>query len=360
LNSMPKLIKPAVKDTSGPTRKKVYALDARVIEKGNGKTYFRIFQNDTLTGKVMNQLSRPFTKKLKLDKLKIPLLRLKNDLDPKLPYFGQVVNAFNFKVNNRGKNIAGIPKRGPVIFYANHPLSSSEVFALGSVIEQIRPDLKAVAAKYLENVPGFIDHAFFVEIFNSTNAVKILECLKKINKHIKMGGALLILPAGDISAWSEDNSHMALDPVWEKGIIKMAEQSPDTILKPIFVEAEPTTEYLKLRKKSQTLSDIYIFREIALNIGRDINLNFGENISFSMLKGLSNDQKMSYLRGRLHLSGTSFFKSKNLDVPFLYEGGNENFPLLRSEELKVLRKFHTDPELTELKFKNYEMMYEAN
>jgi len=157
-----------------------------------------------------------------------------------------------------------------------------------------------------------------------------------------------MFPAGTVSRWSEDNTHMAMDPAWKIGIAKMAEQSPDTILKPIFVEAEPTAEYLKLRQKSPALSDAYIFREIALNIGREIDLVFGENISFSLLKGLRDEQKILYLRGRLHLLGTSFFKSKNLDVPFLYEGGDANFPLLRSEELQALKKLHTDLELMEL------------
>jgi len=121
---------------------------------------------------MMNQLSKLFIKKLMLDKLKTYLLQLQNNLDPKLPYFRQVVDTFNIKVKYSRSNVADIPTTGPVIFYANHPLSSSEIFAMSSVIECIRPDLKVVAAKYLESLHGFIDHAFFVEVFKTASSKK--------------------------------------------------------------------------------------------------------------------------------------------------------------------------------------------
>ncbi|MEN8249622.1 MAG: hypothetical protein ABFS32_11870 [Bacteroidota bacterium] len=332
------MIKKSLKSFGRYLVKKII-IDIKVSENSKGERKLTFFTTKTFFGKVLNQGIKLFAKKLNLKDLEGIIYRIQKDLNPHKLYFKHTAKAFGFKIKVTGLPFSDVKKEGPIIFYANHPLSGADAFALASEIEKIRPDIKTIASTYVESIPGLRENSFVVNVFDGPD---VRELNKKkfdmINKHISQGNSLLIFPAGSMSCWSDDNQVYALDPPWRVGIARIGEQSPDTVFIPVFVQGEPSDEYLNLRKKSPALASILVFKELARQKDGEIDFVVGEGISINELKDLSYQDKVDYLRASLYSLGTDYFKRSKGNDQIINENYSKEAPLVTNEEYNLMNK----------------------
>lgn len=277
------------------------AIDMKVVET-NGKLSLSVFKPDHWVGRWLNRIAGVFKNPLRLDDLARAIYRLDRNLDASKPYFSQVADAFYLNPRFHGENLSTLPKSGPTIFYLNHPLSGADAFAVMVEIEKIRPDAKVIAANYLESLPGFKEHAFIVNVLKTPEAKATNRAvLAEVNAHIKNGGALVIFPAGSVSVRAKGvKSGYPFDPEWKAGILRFGEQSPNTVFHPIFVGGQPSEQYLRLRDFSVGLSNAYVFRELANQIGTTIDFTLGKPISQKELLAIPEATRIETLRTRLY------------------------------------------------------------
>jgi len=270
-------------------------------KKAGKKGKFTLFCRKSFIGTVFNFVARFFAKTLHLNELGMAYERMQRDYDPSKRYFEQFVRAFQLTINVNRVQLASINNQSPVIFYANHPLSGIDAFAIASELEKIRDDIKVVAASYLASIPGIKDNAFIMNMGKSRKTkIKNRPILDEINKHIKEGKSLLIFPSGSVSRWFGKDKTYAIDPPWKKGIIHFGNQSKNTKYIPIFVNGEPSRKYLKLRQWSTFLSNFYVFREFARQIGSELHFKLGEEINKSDLLHLNMKEKLMHLRSKIY------------------------------------------------------------
>lgn len=70
------------------------------------------------------------------------------------------------------RDLAPVPKQGPVIAVANHPFGLLEGAILARLLGSVRPDVKILASHMLRNLPGAAEHCIFVDPFGGSGAVR--------------------------------------------------------------------------------------------------------------------------------------------------------------------------------------------
>lgn len=116
--------------------------------------------------------------------------------------------------------LEAIPSTGPVICVANHPLGGLEGIAMTRQLREVRPDLKVLANELLARIPEFGDTFICV----STDAgARNARGMRQAVKHLKADGALLIYPAGMVSAINTRKWRIE-DRAWSDVVGKLASQ----------------------------------------------------------------------------------------------------------------------------------------
>ena len=99
-----------------------------------------------------------------------------------------------------GRDLALIPKRGPVVAVANHPFGLIEGAILAALLPSIRPDVKILANHLLATAPGADQLCIFVDPFGGERAARSnRKGLKDAIAWLKQGGLLTVFPAGEVS-----------------------------------------------------------------------------------------------------------------------------------------------------------------
>lgn len=186
------------------------------------------------------------------------------------------------------------------------------------------------------------EHAIFVADFRSENPKEQnRQAIREMNTQIKNGGALFLFPSGEISTRVNKADPMATDLEWKRGIVKMAEHVPDLTYVPIFVEAEPSEKYIRLRRRSPTLASAYILSEIGSVIGKSVNIGIGNAFNASDLRDFSDAEKLSFMRGALFAMGTPYFNSRHQASAGSDQGTDPEYPLLSAEEIRLVKQFNS-------------------
>jgi len=116
-----------------------------------------------------------------------------------------------------------VPREGATLFIANHPFGGLEGVAMSRELLKVRPDLKVLTNELLSLIPEFKDLFIGVDVLSDKAAEKNMRGMREVLKHMKRGGALLIFPAGMVSA-IETPSFKIKDRPWNAVVAKLMRQ----------------------------------------------------------------------------------------------------------------------------------------
>lgn len=134
---------------------------------------------------------------------------------------------------------ARIPKEGPVIVVANHPFGGIEGIVMMSIINSVRPDVKAMANYMLHLIPEMREMFIPVNPFGSTNAAKQnIGPLLETMKWVKNGHVLGVFPSGEVSS-IDLKSGRVRDPAWSTTIAGIARKTGATVVPMFFAGRNP-------------------------------------------------------------------------------------------------------------------------
>lgn len=318
------------------SRKAIIDLKAR--ENKRGKFVLTIFTNSTGVGRFLNTIVRFFAKTLKTSELGEVFYRLDVDFNPGENYYKQVAKAIKVMSELYGNDWASIKKKGPAIFYANHPLGGVDAFVLASELAKSRPDIKVLFTSVLENVPRLKDYAFILKIIKGHHDKEHNKMmLAQVNEHLAEGKSILVFPAGSISTWRDEKRTFAMDIDWKESFIRFAEKSPEVSFYPIYVEGEPSVQYLRLRQRSLSLSNAYVLREFANQIGTTMRFHLGDKIVHKDIAQFTREDQVSYLRAKVYSMGTNFFRQQKVFDLSLGEEYSLETPLITNGESGIMR-----------------------
>ena len=114
--------------------------------------------------------------------------------------WSKVLELLDIQISLDEENLARVPRRGPIVFIANHPFGVADGIALGYTISRVRSEYYVVANEVLcrEKMLG----KFFlpIDFRNSKEAISTnIYTRKKTIDFLTQGGAIGIFPSGGVA-----------------------------------------------------------------------------------------------------------------------------------------------------------------
>ncbi|MBX3019750.1 MAG: lysophospholipid acyltransferase family protein [Bdellovibrionaceae bacterium] len=288
--------------------------------QADGHVQLHLTQRNSLTGHLVNAVARgvlqPALKTKRLDEV---LARLQTKLKEggEQSFFGKVLESFGITSRFNLKMLEEVPTEGPMIVTLNHPLSGLELVAVAEALAPVRKDVKIVATNFLESVPGFKDHAIFVNPMGGAEARAYnARQREKIVEHLQDGHVIVIAPAGAVSVKEKLSDEHAMDPVWKTGVADFLAQVPHAQVLPVFVNGGPSPTFHRMQRVHPFAGTSMIIREIGDLIGKSIDFAIGAPIkAVEHQKFTDRRDLMKYLRLRTYIMSEAVPKTETTAQP---------------------------------------------
>ncbi|MBL1405590.1 MAG: hemolysin [Hyphomicrobiales bacterium] len=188
-----------------------------------------------------------------------------------------------------------IPKTGPVIFFANHPFGGLEGVGMTKMLLECRPDTKVLTNEMLTRIPELSDLFIGVDVLSKNAARANAKGIRAVCKHLANDGAVLIYPAGMVSAINKSNWKIE-DREWNSLVGKLAIKYQATCI-PFFVEGRNSKLFYTAGLIHKRLRTMLLPRELGNKNGTSLVLRAGHAINPKEFKELENDTAVThYLR----------------------------------------------------------------
>jgi len=192
-------------------------------------------------------------------------------------------------------NLEEIPRTGPVLIVANHPLGGLEGVAIAKVIGDIRPDLKVLTNELLRRIPELADIFIGVDVLSSDAAAGNVSSIKQVHKHLKNDGAVLIFPAGMVSTYERGHRRIQ-DRAWNRLAGQLLKRYQETCL-PVHVRGTNSRLFYAAGMIHPRLRTALLPRQLANKQGFKLELRFGRPILAAELRLLQSPRAITdYLR----------------------------------------------------------------
>ncbi len=198
------------------------------------------------------------------------------------------------EVENPGA-LDAIPRSGPLIVVANHPLGGLEGMLLTQLLLAIRPDLKVLTNQLLLRIPEFEDVFIGVDVLNADARRANGKGIRALSKHLAGGGAALVFPAGTVSTVKLPTLRIA-DRAWNQLVGALALRHQATCV-PIHVGARNGIAFYLTGLVSKRLRTLLLGRAMLAKRGSRVRARVGEPITGAQIKQFGDAQAAtSYLR----------------------------------------------------------------
>ena len=188
-----------------------------------------------------------------------------------------------------------IPKTGPVLIVANHPLGGLEGMAIAKVIGKYRPDLQVLTNELLRLIPELAPLFIGVNVLSSDAAAGNVGGIKQVHKHLKNDGAVLLFPAGMVSAY--EFSHRRIqDREWNRLAGQLLKRYECTCT-PVYVGGKNSNYFYGAGLIHPRLRTMLLPRQLANKQGYTLPLKIGRPIPAQELRLLKSPVAVTqYLR----------------------------------------------------------------
>ncbi len=180
-----------------------------------------------------------------------------------------------------------IPKEGPIVIVANHPLGAVEGLLLTRVLKSVRPDLRVLTNDLLRMVPEFKEVFIGVNVLNKGKEKENAKGIREVAKHLDDNGALLVFPAGTVSKLKLPSLSIT-DAPWNTMITRLARKYNAPIM-PIFVEGRNSLAFYLSGYIHKRLRTLLLIRATLNKAGMAIPFHIGALIPNSDIVRLKND-----------------------------------------------------------------------
>jgi putative hemolysin len=174
-----------------------------------------------------------------------------------------------------------VPRRGPVVFIANHPYGVLDGITLTWLARQVRPDIKVLANSVLCQAPEAAVNLLPVDFAPTREARETNVRSRLAAQHwLREGHAVGIFPGGGVSTSEKPLKGPAVDLPWAPFTAKLVRAAKATVV-PVFFVGQNSRLFQLASHLSLTLRLSLVFRETARRIGTTLTLRVGQAIPYS-------------------------------------------------------------------------------
>lgn len=215
-------------------------------------------------------------------------------------FLRQTLDVLNIQYSISAGQLDNIPKTGPLVVVANHPLGAVEGVILAELLLKVRPDVQVLANQFLKRLPELAPLFISVDVFEGKNAVKAnMKALRQGLQHLENDGLLLVFPAGEVSTFDEQGQ--INDKAWSRSAAKLIKRSKADALA-MHINGQNSKHFYLAGKVHPYLRTAMLGREMLNKGQQNIGISIGEVINHKELASLATEQQMvDYLRLNTYL-----------------------------------------------------------
>jgi putative hemolysin len=217
------------------------------------------------------------------------------------PVLERTLTALNVRTLISARDLALIPKQGPVVAVANHPFGLMEGAILVSVLCSVRPDVKILANHLLSQLPGSAENCIFVDPFGGQDATRAnRKGLKESIAWLERGGLLAVFPAGEVAHLNLMEGGVT-DPEWNRNIARIIRLTGASVL-PVYFPGANSAMFQLLGFLHAKVRTALLAHEFLNKTNRSIEVRIGNPIAPAKLRTYQDDLALTrYLRHRTYL-----------------------------------------------------------
>lgn len=194
-----------------------------------------------------------------------------------ISFIEELFEHLNFTYKYSEKDYRKIPYEGKLFVVVNHPLGGLDALSVFDLIYSLRTDVKLIVADILMNIENI--NEFFIPL-NSLTWKPDAETLNEVDKIMKNEGVIIMFPSLEVS---RSKYFRIKDKTWSPEIIKAIRQYNANVL-PVFINSKNSFFFYLLSSIKQTISMLFLPREILKKRSKSINITIGNPLPPSSFK----------------------------------------------------------------------------
>ena len=194
------------------------------------------------------------------------------------------------RINNRA-NLEAVPADGPLLIVANHPLGALDGVAIAEAVIKTRPDLQVLANELLRLIPELAELFIGVDVLSGDAAAGNMAGIKKVHRHLKNNGAVLIFPAGTVSV-CDLRRRCIRDPQWNRLVGQLIRRYQCTVV-PVHVQARNRLYFYLSGLIHPRLRTALLPRQLLQKGEFKVTLTFGRPVAAAELGALDSAQAVT-------------------------------------------------------------------
>lgn len=221
--------------------------------------------------------------------------------------FAAAIRLLEIEVDTIAEAWARVPKRGPVLFIANHPFGVIDGLLMGHLATSVRPDSKIITHSLLCQVPEARDYLLPIDFGKTAKAAQTSALTRRRSiEWLQQGHAVAVFPAGSVSTSQSPLRGPALDVAWHPFTAKLA-MLPGVTTIPVCFHGQNSRLFHIASHVHYALRIALLFRETVRRAGTRMSVSVGEPISAVELAAFGpRESVVAELRRRtLSLSGAT-------------------------------------------------------
>lgn len=216
-------------------------------------------------------------------------------------FLQSTLDGLGVKVEVSARELASIPRTGPVVVIANHPFGAIEGVIMAHLLRSLRDDVRIMANGLLKSFTE-IAHLFIdVNPFGGSNAARQnIRPLRESMRWVQDGGLLMVFPAGEVSSLKLSQRGI-VDPEWNATVASIARRAGAAAV-PIYIHGRNSLMFYLGGLIHPRLRTLMLARELMNKTGRQVRLSIGTAIPAEQLRRFESDaEATAFLRMRTHL-----------------------------------------------------------
>ncbi|EKB58466.1 lysophospholipid acyltransferase family protein [Bergeyella zoohelcum] len=210
------------------------------------------------------------------------------------------------------EDLAKIPKQGPFILIANHPLGAIDGILMTKILTEIRPDFKVMGNFLLSKIKPMSPFVISVNPFENRKEVfNSMQGMRETLRHLQEGGCVGIFPAGEVS--NRNNPLGAVeDKVWEESVMKLIKKAKVPVV-PMYFHAKNSKLFYQAAKLSPSLQTLLLPSEMMAKRDSPIRVRIGKPVSVKTIAEQETISELTdYLRNRVYMMKSYYEKRKSI------------------------------------------------
>lgn len=212
-------------------------------------------------------------------------------------FFAEAVERLNLTLDIDRRDLACIPRTGPLVVVANHPFGVVDGIVLGYLLSRVRPDFRIVVNSVLYRLLELQPFLLPIDFAETREALATnLATRRQALADLHDGRAIAIFPGGAVSTATSPMGR-AVDPAWKPFVGRLVQEGRAAVV-PVFFEGQNSRLFQWASQVSMTLRLSLLFHEVVNKMGCDVTLRIGRPLDFAQLAHFSDRRALTdHLRG---------------------------------------------------------------